>query len=384
MKIVINVLTVKKDAGGAFQVAYNFLLRTFKGDESDVDFYYFVSKDLDDSFERAFDDLKGITYFVFPTQPDFKGTYFQVKKEISALENSINPDLIYTIASPSYFSFKTREVMRFTNPWITHPNEYCWKTLKPIRRIRNRFFIILQSWLIKKASYFITQTQSAKEGIIRITGVESEHVCVVPNVLPQIFSNTRVCKQLDTNYIDIAAIAAPRLHKNIDIIPDVILKIRELSNTVKPRFHVTIPEDSELWQTIKAKIKKHKLDDYIINHGRVKQNALIDIYNTCSMSFMPTLLEVFSVTAVESMFFDLLIVASDFSFNKDILGDSALYYKPMDSLDAAKKILEMIENKDLQNYCHSEMQKRLCLYNDYEKHYYQTVNFLKKVASTPT
>lgn len=41
---------------------------------------------------------------------------------------------------------------------------------------------------MKKAHFFITQTETTKQGILRITGLPENHVCVVNNVLPSVLS----------------------------------------------------------------------------------------------------------------------------------------------------------------------------------------------------
>ena len=69
MKILINTITTKKHAGGAFQISQNFMLRSLE--DTDVDWFYITSQDVDDAVGNRFQHLRGSRYFVFPTQPDF-------------------------------------------------------------------------------------------------------------------------------------------------------------------------------------------------------------------------------------------------------------------------------------------------------------------------
>ena len=122
MRILINTISTKKHSGGAYQIAYNFLVKTMEHQE--VEWVYVVSKDLDEIMPEP---LKAKdNYYVFPTQPDFKHTYKQVKMQLAELEDRLKPDVVYSITAPSYFTFKTKEAMRFTMPWVTHPNRYSW------------------------------------------------------------------------------------------------------------------------------------------------------------------------------------------------------------------------------------------------------------------
>ena len=242
MKVIVNTLSTKKNSGGAFQIAYNFLLETLVHAELGVEWYYFTSADLDSALGNNFTDIVNNRYFVFPTQPDFKKTYFQVKNQISEIEQQILPDLIYTISSPSYFSFSAPEVMRFTNPWVTHPNSYSWSVLNISKKIRTFFYCIIQKCLMRQASYFVTQTETTKQGIVRVTGIDEHKVCVVPNVLPALYRQYQPHpKKIIRDCINIACVAAPVPHKNLDIIPDILKDLKDNYKLEKVNFYITVP-----------------------------------------------------------------------------------------------------------------------------------------------
>ena len=99
------------------------------------------------------------------------------------------------------------------------------------------------------------------------------------------------------------------------------------------------------------------------------------------MMFMPTLLETFSASLLEAMFFDLSIVTSDLSFNSDITKDAALYFRPHDYADAAIKIAELINNETKASALIEKYNDILPNYCNYQKHYDSTIDFLVKVAN---
>lgn len=377
MRILVNTISTKKNAGGAFQIAYNFLQKTLEHPE--VEWIYVISEDLQAILS---DEIKKRpNYYVFPTQPDFKGSYKRVKDELKKLEKELNPDVVYSITAPSYFTFEAPEVMRFTNPWVTHPNKYSWSVLSLKNSLRQRLYCWNQRRLIRKAQFFVTQTETTKQGIVRITGVPDNYVKVVKNVLPAIFASTDN-KHIDTNdgLIHIACIGAPVPHKNFDIIPDVLKQLQE-SGIANVRFHVTIPENDKMWGIIKEKAKLNKIDlSGIVNHGRMTQQELAEMYIRCTLCFLPTLLEVFSVSTLEAMFFDLKIVATDFSFNREVLENAALYYEPMNGKDAADKIMLLIKDRELQASLSEKMKGRLALFDNYDNHFNAIMDFLVKVA----
>lgn len=378
MRIAVNTISTKKGAGGAYQIAYNFLMETLNH-QDEIDWYYITSSDLDELVGGDFKTMKGTRYFVFPTQPDFKGTYRKVQKELAKWENDYKPDVIYTISSPCYFTFKSTEVMRFANAWITNPNKYAWKSLSFKENIRKHLYCINQQRMLRKGKYFITQSATVGKGLIRITHCLETNVRVVPNVLPLYFETAEVKKQISAEWIDIACIAAQSPHKNLPIIPDVLWELKKYG-ILNVRFHITLPTDIPLTRRILDKCKVMGVEKNIINHGRCTQQQLCEIYNKCSICFLPTLLETFSASSLEAMLFGLKIVVTDFEFNREVIDDAGVYFRPMDAKDASNKIIEVIQNKELGLRLQENMKKRLPLYKGYENHYRQIVQFLKEVV----
>lgn len=377
MRILINTISTKKHSGGAFQIAYNFLMNTIKHPE--IDWCYVTSEDLDAILGEEVKQCPN--YYVFPTQPDYQHSYNRVKRELAELEERLKPDVVYSITAPSYFSFKAPEVMRFTNPTVAHPNKYSWKVLPLMGKLRLLVYGWNQKRLIRKANFFVTQTETTKKGILRITGLPEKNVCVVKNVLPTVFATTET-SHIDTgdNRIHIACVGAPVPHKNFDIIPDVLLHLKEkgIENVC---FHVTIPEGDMMMDKIEAKMKSYGLEMACVkNHGRMPQKELAEMYRRCTLCFLPTLLEVFSVSTLEAMFFDLKIVATNFAFNTEVLDDAALYYEPMNAKDAADKFARLISDKELQASLSEKMKGRLALFDNYDNHFNAIEKFLVAVG----
>lgn len=376
MKILINAVSTKKHSGGAYQIAYNFLIKTLEHQE--VDWIYVVSADLDEILPDAVKSKED--YYVFPTQPDFRHSYKKVKQELSELEQRLNPDVVYSITAPSYFTFKTTEVMRFTMPWVTHPNRYSWAVLSWKKRLKMKLYCWNQRRMMRKAHYFITQSETTRQGILRITGALPENVKVVKNVLPSIFKtldNTPF--SADGKWVDVASVANDSKHKNLDIIPSVLDELKQLGiNNV--RFHVTLPEDCDCWNEIKNNLISLGLEDHVITHGRLSQRDLAVMYRHCQICFLPTLLEVFSASTLEAMYFNLPTVATDFDFNKEVMADACLYYEPLNAKEAAMQIKRCIEDDSLQENMKKAMSKQLAAFSDYDGHFNDILDFLKEVA----
>lgn len=378
MRILVNTVSTKKISGGAFQISQNFLLKTLE--HRDVEWYYITSQDLDDVIGEQFNNIRGKRYFSFPTQPDFKHTYAKVKKQIKLLEQQIKPDVVYSITAPSYFTFEATEVMRFTNPLVTHPNKYSKSTQTWIERIRTWLYCKNQVRLMKKAHFFITQTETTKQGILRITGLPENHVCVVNNVLPSVFKHMDNTPIVEDDFINIACVGNPVPHKNFDILPDVLIELKRLG-IENVRFHTTIPFDHPLNNKLKKHLNELGMMKNWKNYGRISQKELGAMYQRCQLCYLPTLLEVFSASTVEAMYFNLPIVSTNFSFNTEVLADSSLYYEPKNAKAAAQQLAKLIADKALQEDMKEKMKIQLAKYGDYDKHFNAIKAFLLEVAN---
>ena len=63
---------------------------------------------------------------------------------------------------------------------------------------------------------------------------------------------------------------------------------------------------------------------------------------------MPTLLESFSGTYVESMFHKKPIITSDLDFAKAVCDNSAIYFNPLDEADILEKNLKVFNNDKIE------------------------------------
>lgn len=81
------------------------------------------------------------------------------------------------------------------------------------------------------------------------------------------------------------------------------------------------------------------------------------------------------------MFFNLKIVATDFQFNREVLGNACLYYEPMNAVDAASKLAKLIKDKRLQSELSKKMKARMSLFDNYDNHFNSILQFLIDVAS---
>lgn len=282
---------------------------------------------------------------------------------------------------PSYNFFKSPEVIRFVHPWVVTSNPYAWSTLPFKTKIRMKLHIWLLKKLVRRIPFIITQTEAVKQGLITDLGKKPENIRVINNVLPAVYTsldNAPIKEQ--SSWVEIPAVGNGE-HKNLDIIPYVLKELEESYGIRNYRFHITLPQSSSILHAIEGKIKEFGVEDRIVNHGNLKQQDLAILYRRCRISFLPSVLEVFSASTIESMYFQLPTVATNLSFNTEVFADSCLYYTPKNFKEAAKQIIKAVTDEKVRRDLQSKMKKQLLKFSSFEKYFNDTVDFLVEVGS---
>lgn len=344
MKILINASTLV--VGGGVQVAINLIKNTVKDTKNE--YVYILSKEVASQLEESVKNEMRFYEFAISPASIFKGR--KVRKEILNIEANFKPNIVYSVGAPSYVKFKSKEVLRLTNPWVIGASSLAYSSYPITESILKKIKVFVKRRYINNKHFIITQTEAAKKGIVKNLKLSENKIFVIPNVQASIFNNFKKDEKCNTNSdtLRIFCFAAPYYHKNISIIPEVILELKKLGND-NFKFITTIPNDVSNHETNKFfnQIKKNRLSGYVKNLGKVKFKDVPETFLNCDLLFLPTLLEVFSVTYLEAMNMGVPIVTTNLSFATEVCGDAALYFEPKNAKDAALRINELILEKKL-------------------------------------
>jgi glycosyltransferase involved in cell wall biosynthesis len=337
-----------------------------------------VSKPLFDNLSASLQLEDNIIYFDTSPAAIFGGN--STRKKIKKIEQIFKPNLIYSIGFPSYIKFKTPEVGRYTNPWEINSPPLPWHTIKPTNKLKIFLGIKYRLMWARNAAYFETQTEAAKLGIMRKLDVRSEKVMVIPNSPNPIFSSIYPILYFNKNEtIKIFCLGAPHKHKNLEIIPEVAIILKN-KHSLSVRFFVTIPAGNLIGKKIEVAAEKLKVKESIINLGKIDLNSCLEWYRKIHIVFLPTLLEVFSATYVEAMAMRKPIVTTDFEFATDVCGDAALYYQGSSAEAAADKIAELVFSNALQIEMVERGKRRLAHFPNPEEKFRITFDWLESLA----
>lgn len=377
MKIVLNAIISRRNGGGATQIVLNYLKATL--DDREVEWYYIVSEEIVNLLKEI-GEMSSSKWLVLPRQPQVK-SYFKAKKAIRLFLDEIKPDIVYSILAPSYFSFKYIEVMRCCNAWdVIDKSDEAFSLIDRKTKLRFGAKTLLVRHMMRCSDYFITQTQVSKDGIVRVTGKSEDRVSVIPNVLPRFYQSI-IPESKTSNSIDILYVASPAPHKNIEIVPRVAHILKYEYGLKGFRFLITIPpEDSGVASLITKSAQELSVEQEVVNIGGKTQKELVSLYESATIGFFPSVLETFSATLLEYMYFSLPIVSSDKPFNTEVLGEAALFFNANDARGAAESIFAIITNQVLRDSLKERAKQRVIKYLDYSTHYRSTLEFFKYIV----
>lgn len=373
MKILVNASTLV--VGGGIQVALNFIKHTLKNNTHK--YFYLVSSQV---YSQIKDEIANTSFYVAEISPVKLISGKKIRKKILSIESDFKPDVVYSIGAPSYVSFKSIEVIRLTNPWIIGAGKIAYNPYSFTSKLKKKIRTFIQSKYINKNHYIITQTNAAKRGISNRFKIPKSNIFVIPNVQSSIFNQKYNDLKMKDDLTNIFVFAAPYPHKNINIVPFVVKELldRKVSSF---KFKVTIPDgvNNPNAKQFYENCELLKVGGYIDNLGKINFSEAPKIYQQSDILFLPTLLEVFSVTYLEAMASSVPIVTTDLSFSREVCGDAALYFSPLEVQSAVDCLMKIMDGTVNKNELISLGKQRLDTYLEADKIYLEHLNVLEQI-----
>ncbi len=351
MVLIINVSNLS--VGGGVQVALSFI-NDLKCLNRDNVYHVFLSLVASEQIDK--DKFPENFYFYLISHSPAPLKYRnKVIIKLNSLESKINPDVVFSVFGPTFWCPKSPHVMGFALGWLINPGTFAFKELSFIKRFFKHLEIKYKAFYVKKnADYYITETNDTKNRLSRIYDINKDKVFVVGNTCNSFFNLDHFKKiYIDDekeNEFRMIAISSNYPHKNFRIIRAVIPYLK--SEKLNYKFVLTI--DDETYN----KMFTGFYDD-VINLGPIKSELCPSAYSQCDALFLPTLLECFTASYPEAMKMNKPILTSYLPFAKEICGDAAIYFNPLDPADIADKIIKLSKNLKLQNELIDKGKKKL-------------------------
>lgn len=378
MKILVNATTCV--VGGGVQVAVGFILKAL-GEKRAFSFRFALSLQVFNCLPESSQRDKRI-HVLFPSPARLRsgrGT----RNALLALEAQFQPDVVFTVFGPAYVQFFAPHVCGFADPWVTHRSKIALSVLPFLHRLRCQAICKYKELRLSTKDYYWVEAEAARSGLLRLLGLEPSRVKLISNCYADFFATAakETAPPKNDGVFRIFCLAAPYPHKNLTIIPEVARLLRERNSALTYRFIVTLPDSG--WEVRKFWAMAHSLGvtSMIENAGYLPVQECLWWYASSDITFLPTLLETFSVTYLESMVMNKPIVTTDLDFARDICGPAALYYSPLSAEEAASAIESVATNRKLYDALKQHGRARIKQYPTPEEKYETTLRWICEVGS---
>lgn len=340
MTILIDCTNLK--VGGGIQVASSFITDLNELKDVSDSFIIVLPLQMKDRFDRS--TFSSNIYFIdLPEKPLNK---LKIAKLLKDVEKKYCVSKIFTVFGPLYYRSKLTTVVGFAYGHYIYRDSPYYNIISFKEKIKLFLMRIAHTYFFNKNSdILIFETEDARKRYVTQLSFTKKSF-VVSNTINSIFLNQNKWQHLDLNYksinsntFKILCMGVNYPHKNFRIISDIIDILHPKGISFK--FFVTTTFES---LGFNPEYKK-----YIECVGKVELEKVPSLYSQMDIIFMPSLLEIFSVTYIESMYMGKPVLAADLSFAHGICGDAALYFESNSPVDASSKIIRIIENEELRN-----------------------------------
>jgi glycosyltransferase involved in cell wall biosynthesis len=339
MKILINCSTLS--GTGVTQVAVSFITECI--DISSNEYYVFLS-------ETVANEIKDIAFpsnfyfYKFNFHPLYGIKGFKVRNQLKKLEKKINPNCVFSVFGPSWWTPSSPHLMGYAYPHYVYPDSPYYKNISFVEKVKVKLFKTIHTYFLKRnGNYYVSETEDVSDRLVKLLKCNKDNFFTVTNTCNNYFNNFLPSsnKLLPTKaegefrFLSLCSFAP---HKNLVILNKVIPLLKNTNPEINIKFVLTV--DESLFQ----KFFNEEVKKSIINIGRVDVASCPKLYEECDALFLPTTLECFSANYPEAMKMKRPILTSNLSFATTVCGNAALYFDPYDEEEILSTILGMIHN----------------------------------------
>jgi len=244
-------------------------------------------------------------------------------------------DAVFTVFGPLYLLRKPiASIVGFAQPWIIYPDNEIQATQRWPRRWLTSLKFAVQSWFFRQADLLVVELEHVKRGLVSRGIAPASSIRVVSNCLSDVFLDPNrwlaapMARQSANFCLGFVGRNYP--HKNVSILPEVRRLLRQ-RHALQVDIYVTLNDDE--WATFPEECKVE-----LKNVGSLTLAQCPMFYQAMDGIVFPSLLECFSATPLEAMVMKRPLFASDRPFIRDVCGEFAQYFDPLDAASIADTI----------------------------------------------
>ena len=332
-RVCINAANLH--VGGGVQVAISFLYEISFTNFSEP-LHVFVSSEVADGLLRLNTNTSVFTKYEILNIYGLNALFSEFNNLVKTY------DIVFTIFGPSYLRATARKnIVGFAQSWILNFNNPTSRKMPALGRSVLRTKLFIQWLFFLRADHYVVELEHVKESLVTNKGIASERISVVYNTVSSLYLDrfkwTPIIFDRREETLSLGIVTRDYPHKNLEILP-LVIEILNNKYGLKAHFYVTL--NNIEWATKNNFFKK-----YVSTVGSLSPDQCPSFYNQIDGVIFPSLLECFSATPLEAMVMSKPLFASDRSFVRDVCGNYATYFNPLDADDIALNIATYFKSK---------------------------------------
>ncbi len=248
-------------------------------------------------------------------------------------------DAVFTIFGPLYvWKLKGVNITGFAQPWIIYPENEIANLMSCVKKFITRQKFKVQSIFFQRADQLVVELAHVRDRIVERGVGNPDSVQIVNNCLSALYRQPEIWQALtvpiQVGKFRLGFVGRNYPHKNTSIFSAVIEILRR-DHGIDSVIYVTFTDDE--WGACDGDFRA-----VVSNVGALSVSQCPTFYQSMDAVIFPSLLECFSATPLEAMAMERPLFASDRPFNRDVCGEYALYFDPMDPSSAAASIAKYL------------------------------------------
>lgn len=370
MRVLINCSTLK--GTGVVQVAASFITECNLFIENE--YHIYLSPRLKSNLNLSQFGYN-FHFYEFGTQNLYLPSGWNDIIKMRRLEKVIKPDVTFSVFGPSLWRPESPHIMGYAYPHYVYKDSPIFKLLSFKERLGIKIRELLHMYLLKHdGDYYICETDDVTKRLHQLYHIKEKNIFRVYNTASSIFLDYKSDKKKDSNSIfKFYTLCSPYRHKNLEILNEVIPELKRRG--IKVCFYTTFRNDDYL------RVFRPEIRDYICNVGPLSIAKCPELVDKSDALFLPTLLECYSASYPEAMCLRKPILTSKLPFAEEVCGKAAIYFDPLNYLEIADSIEQIITDRSIYLQLQEEGAARLKIFGTAYDRAFQYLEICKKIAA---
>jgi D-inositol-3-phosphate glycosyltransferase len=235
--------------------------------------------------------------------------------------------------------------------WVHTPHLLAFAKYKYVDFVCPDYILEQEQIILNNCTKIIALSCAEKNDIIEKYKIKTEKIIVIPNGVSEIFFNTQLNANIDSNKFIISTVARITKQKRLDII------IQAIRNLIDSGFNVNLKiiggdyYDDTYFRFIQEQIQKYKLETNIEIIGFISQEEINSIYQNSTIYVQSSYYESQGIAIIEAMATGLPIVTThqDALNEYFVNGENGYFYNGENVQELTNKLETLLLNADLRN-----------------------------------